>query len=84
MENLLTELYNNHSKNYSIPTYSNAIFVDRNGNAMTNRTYRDQFNNVKKVFLNKLEKSAYRQYQDHAFLLRQNKWSPLTTYLFCE
>ncbi len=71
---LLEELYKNHKKEYRKMT-SDAVFIDRNGNAMSRSTYTYHFNMVKEKFVEKLKKSENPDHKLYASFLVTQKWS---------
>jgi len=68
-------LFKDHVKLYVPTDHSNSLFVNRDGNALSNRSYRQYFDNVKRLFLEALENSNNSEYKLLALHLRNIKWS---------
>ena len=72
--NLLEELYKKHKKDY-YKINSSAVFVDRNGKAMSRSTYTYHFTKVKENFLKKLAGSENPDFKLYASFLSTQRWS---------
>ncbi|MGR5882817.1 hypothetical protein ACT7DC_22555 [Bacillus cereus] len=68
-------LYTNHLNNYCVMDGSDALFVNRDGKAMSGRSYRYFFNKAKHQFLDILKHSNNPDEQIDALKLREYKWS---------
>ena len=75
ISNWLYTLYKNHIFNYKCNDNSDALFVNRNGNAMSGRTYRYYFDKVKEGFLQSLKMSDNPVDKLNALKLREYKFS---------
>lgn len=71
----LKVLYQNHLGNYSASDDSDALFINRDGKAMTGRTYRDYFSKLKNEFLKQLRESSNPTDKMWAIKLETLKWS---------
>lgn len=71
----LSILYKNHLQNYLPMDESNALFVNRNGQAMTGSSYRYHFNKAKKEFLKQLRSSTNPIDRNNASKLETYEWS---------
>ncbi len=71
---LLEMMFRNHKKNYSSDK-TQAVFVDSNGNAMSTSTYRNQFNKLKRHFIQELKNSDDVKLQIYALTLLEVDWS---------
>jgi hypothetical protein len=67
-------LYTNHLKNYT-SNETDALFVNRDGKAMTGQSYRYQFSKVKQQFINDLLSSSKPVDRTTGMKLISSKWS---------
>lgn len=68
-------LYKHHLENYKSKDGSDALFVNRDGKAMSGRGYRYYFEKAKEAFLNVLKNSSEPSEKVAALKLREYKWS---------
>ncbi len=72
--NRLEEAYEAHMKRYRKENIS-AVFIDKNGNPMTENTYWKRFNRVRKEFIRRLYDCPDMETQMYALFLESYKWS---------
>jgi len=72
---LLPLIYEQHSKTYDDITGQGALFVDKNGFPMSGRTYQQQFNRLKKIFIEKLLQSDNLEASSYGLYLSNRRWS---------
>lgn len=72
--NRLEEAYEAHMKRYRKENIS-AVFIDKNGNPMTENTYWKRFNRVRKEFIRRLYNCPDMETQMYALFLESYKWS---------
>lgn len=72
---ILGKLYKSHINKYISTDGSNALFVNNDGKAMTDFTYRYYFNKLKEKFLDRLKKSNSEELRNYSIDLRAKKWS---------
>lgn len=72
--NKLEEAYEAHIKRYRKENIS-AVFIDKNGNPMTENTYWKRFNHVRKEFIRRLYDCPDMETQMYALFLESYKWS---------
>ncbi|ASJ54549.1 hypothetical protein BP422_13860 [Brevibacillus formosus] len=75
IQDWLSILYKKHLENYKPKDGSDALFINRDGKAMTGRTYRDYFTKLKRKFLEQLRKSSNPNDKMWALKLESMKWS---------
>ncbi len=68
-------LWEEHIKRYKAIDGSNALFVNKKGNAMTGEDFRYSFNKLRLIFLNKLKSSSDTDLQMRGLFLSSKKWS---------
>lgn len=73
-KSLLKKLYKHHTNTYKSTDGSDALFVDRNGNAMTGDSYNYHFKKLKEKFIKNLEISEDIRLQTYANHLKTMKW----------
>ncbi len=71
----LKDLYEKHIKMYTPKDGSNALFVDKNGNAMSSETFSRRFRVFKRKFIEKLESSSDPVMFAYADFLKKKKWA---------
>lgn len=69
------ELFQSHINKYSTKDGTMALFVNRDGKAMSERSYRRYFDIVKKKFIDLLEESSDSDLRMLAISLKHSKWS---------
>lgn len=69
------ELFQSHINTYSATDGSLALFINRDGKAMSERSYRRYFNIVKSEFISLLESSSDSDMKLLAISLKHSKWS---------
>lgn len=72
--NMLFNLYEEHKSKYKQKN-TLAVFIDKNGNPMTSKTYARKFNKVKKEFIRILSSSEDINAKSYAVYLSSYKWS---------
>ncbi|MGG4094470.1 hypothetical protein [Paenibacillus lautus] len=75
IQDWLQMLYRNHIENYPPMDGSDALFVNRDGKAMSGQSYRAYFSKLKKEFLKQLRKSSNPDDLIYAVKLEEYKWS---------
>lgn len=73
--NILPKLYARHLEIYHKKINHEALFINRNNEAMSVCSYYDKFNRLKKAFINSLVKSENPQLKSYAIVLLSKKWS---------
>ncbi|WP_110114946.1 hypothetical protein [Bacillus sp. CGMCC 1.16541] len=73
--NVLEKIYKNHIENYKATDGSNALFVNDDGKAMTDYSYRYHFNKLKEIFIKRLKDSNDATIRNYAIFLKSKKWS---------
>lgn len=73
--NVLEKIYKNHIENYKATDGSNALFVNDDGKAMTDYSYRYHFNKLKEIFIKRLKDSNDATLRNYAIFLKSKKWS---------
>lgn len=71
---LLSKLYKYHLDRFDVDGEV-ALFVNSDGNALTERSYRGDFEKLKEEFISTLEKSDDLKLRGYGISLRQKKWS---------
>lgn len=71
---MLPKLYTNHKKIYQSAD-TNALFIDNNGNPMTQGTYRRSFNKVKNAFIERLKTDENPKFKVYSTFLNAQHWS---------
>lgn len=71
---MLFDLYETHKTIYKSKN-TQAIFIDANGNPMTDKTYVRRFNKIKKEFIKRLSESNDINAKSYAVYLSSYKWS---------
>ncbi|MBU3156347.1 hypothetical protein [Clostridium estertheticum] len=72
---ILPKLYARHLEIYHKNKNHEALFINRNNEAMSVCSYYDKFNRLKKAFINSLVKSENPQLKSYAIVLLSKKWS---------
>lgn len=72
--NKLEEAYEAHMKRYRKDNVS-AVFIDKNGNPMTENTYWKRFSHVRREFIRRLYECPDMETQMYALFLESYKWS---------
>lgn len=72
--NMLFDLYEEHKSNYKRKD-TLAIFIDANGNPMTDKTYAKRFKKIKKEFIRRLSESNDINAKSYAVYLSTYKWA---------
>lgn len=75
INNMGSELFNNHITTYHPSDETFALFVNRDGKAMSLGSYRKYFERVKKEFISLLEDSADLDMRMLGISLKHSKWS---------
>ncbi|MEE4567215.1 hypothetical protein V2U94_06175 [Paenibacillus polymyxa] len=75
IQDWLQLLYKNHIEIYSCIDGSDALFVNRDGKAMSGQSYRAYFSKLKNEFLKQLRKSSNPDDLIYAIKLEEYKWS---------
>lgn len=75
IQNWLQHLYQQHLDNYIPVDGSDALFVNRDGKAMSGQSYRAYFSKLKKEFLKQLRNSPNTDDIIYGVKLEENKWS---------
>ena len=73
--NMLPKLYARHLTMYHKNNNHEALFINRNNEAMSGSSYYDKFNRVKKAFINSLVISENPHLKSYAIVLLSKKWS---------
>lgn len=71
---LLKKLYKHHIENFKVSDGSTALFVNRDGNAMSGGSYAWYFKKLKEIFLYRLENSDDIKLRTYGNYLRTCKW----------
>ncbi|MCB2362276.1 hypothetical protein [Clostridium estertheticum] len=72
---MLKKIYKFHIENFQCDDDTSAVFVDRNGHAMTDVTYRYHFNKLKNKFIDRLLSSNDIVLKTMGLDLQSKKWS---------
>lgn len=72
---LLEKIYKSHIENYQVQDGSEALFVNRAGDAMADFTYRYYFTKLKEAFIQRLKDSKEISLMNYAVDLQSKKWS---------
>ncbi|WP_055107607.1 site-specific integrase [Paenibacillus ihumii] len=75
IQDWLQQLYRNHIENYTPVDGSDALFVNRDGKAMSGQSYRAYFSKLKREFLKQLRNSSNPDDLIYAIKLKEYKWS---------
>lgn len=75
INNMGSELFNNHINTYQSSDGTSALFVNRDGKAMSVGSYRRYFETVKKEFISLLEDSTDLDMRMLGISLKHSKWS---------
>lgn len=73
--NLLESIYKSHIENYKATDGSRALFVNDEGKAMTDYSYRYYFSKLKNKFIERLQNSDDVILKNYAVFLSAKKWS---------
>ncbi len=71
---LLEDIYTFHAERYKLPE-CNAVFINRNGDAMSRKSYYYHFNKVKTAFIKRLKEDDSIDLMLYANYLNQKDWS---------
>lgn len=71
---MLSTLYTKHRDTYK-QTDTDAVFIDKNHNAMTASTYSRKFNKLKRAFIKRLSESDDFASKSYALFLQSHRWS---------
>ncbi|ATH59649.1 hypothetical protein BJG89_04835 [Staphylococcus nepalensis] len=72
---LLPSIFEQHLKTYEDISGETALFVDKNALPMSGRTYQQQFNKLKKIFIKKLLHSNNIEVSSYGLYLNNRRWS---------
>ncbi|MDT8718890.1 hypothetical protein IAI10_19750 [Clostridium sp. 19966] len=72
---LLPHLYSIHMKKINKNKNEEALFLNRDGKPMTEKSYRNRFDRLKKKFINCLESNNNPQLKIYSLTIRTKKWS---------
>lgn len=75
IQNWLQHLYQYHLKTYNPVDGSDALFINRDGKAMSGQSYRAYFSKLKKEFLKQLRNSTNTEDIIYSVKLEEKKWS---------
>lgn len=71
----LCELYENHLELIKDKNNTDAMFINRDGNPMSEKNYRDRFDKLKKIFIQRLTDLDEPYFKSYAITLNSKKWS---------
>lgn len=71
----LCELYENHLELIKDKNNTDAMFINRDGNPMSEKNYRDRFTKLKKKFIQRLADLDEPYYKSYAITLKGKKWN---------